>query len=87
MRSLVAALVLTIGITAVYAQQAPSTQPDPEPTPESRIARAKPLELNTPYVAPPGDPLVHHAAGFAKVMCSAVFITGLDPEFARQNVG
>ena len=29
----------------------------------------------------------HHAAGFAKVMCSAVFITGLDPDFAAENVG
>ncbi len=51
------------------------------------IARAKSLELNTPYVPPPGDPLAHHAAGFAKIMCSAVFITGLDPEFAAENVG
>src|SRR5215813_7138226 len=56
-------------------------------TPQSLIARAKSLELDTPYVAPPGDPLEHHAAGFAKVMCSAVFITGLDPEFAAENVG
>jgi hypothetical protein len=51
------------------------------------VERAKALELDTPYVPPPGDPLEHHAAGFAKVMCSAVFITGLDPEFAAQNVG
>ena len=50
-------------------------------------ARAKALELSTPYVPPPGDPLEHHAAGFAKVMCSAVFITGLDPGFAAENVG
>ena len=26
---------------------------------------------------PPGDPLAHHAAGYAKVMCTAVFMTGL----------
>ena len=51
------------------------------------IARAKSLELNTPYVPPPGDPLAHHAAGYAKTMCSAVFITGLDPAFAAENVG
>jgi CubicO group peptidase (beta-lactamase class C family) len=38
-------------------------------------------------VPPPGDPLEHHAAGYAKVMCSAVFITGLTPEFAAENVG
>src|SRR2546428_9814078 len=51
------------------------------------IARAKSLELDTPYVPPPGDPLDHHTAGCAKIMCSAVFITGLDPDFAAENVG
>jgi len=54
---------------------------------DALIARAKLLELDTPYVAPPGDPLELHAAGYAKVMCSAVFVTGLDPDFARENVG
>jgi len=54
---------------------------------DALIARAKALELNTPYVPPPGDPLDHHTAGFAKIMCSAVFITGLDPDFAAENVG
>lgn len=29
----------------------------------------------------------HHTSGFAKIMCSAVFITGLDPDFAAENVG
>jgi CubicO group peptidase (beta-lactamase class C family) len=51
------------------------------------IERAKSLELDTPYVPPPGDPLEHHAAGYAKIICSAVFITGLDPDFAAENVG
>src|SRR5690242_16400533 len=51
------------------------------------IARAKSFELATPYVPPPGDPLSHHASGYAKIMCSAVFITRLDPEFAAENVG
>lgn len=53
----------------------------------TEIARAKSLELPTPHVPPPGDPMEHHAAGFAKIMCSAVFITGLDPAFAAENVG
>src|SRR5262245_30664350 len=53
----------------------------------SLIARAKSLELDTPYVPPPGDALEHHAAGFAKIMCSAVFVTGLDPDFAAEKVG
>src|SRR6266571_3732185 len=57
------------------------------PTKDALIARAKSFELDTPYVPPPGDPLTHHAAGFAKVMCSAVFMTGLAPDFAAENVG
>lgn len=51
------------------------------------LARAAELELNTEYVVPTGDPLSHHAAGLAKTLASAVFVTGLDPEFAVANVG
>lgn len=51
------------------------------------VARARKLELDTRYVPPPGDPLTHHAAGCAKVMCSAVFVTGLDLAFAWDSVG
>ena len=54
---------------------------------EALIARAKSFELNTPYVPPPGDPLELEASGYAKVMCSAVFITKLDAEFAEKNIG
>jgi CubicO group peptidase (beta-lactamase class C family) len=54
---------------------------------QALIARAKSLELKTPYVPPPGDPLEHNTSGFAKIMCSAVFITGLDPAFAAEHVG
>ena len=54
---------------------------------EALIDRAAAMELDTPYVPPPGDPLEHHAAGFAKILCSAVFITGLDADFAAENVG
>lgn len=51
------------------------------------LARAADAELDTDYVAPPGDPLSHHIAGFAKTLCSAIFVTGLDPNFAAENVG
>ena len=52
------------------------------------IARGAQLELKTaPYKAPPGDALSHHTSGYAKIMCSAVFITGLKPDFAAENVG
>src|SRR5437868_10943622 len=73
---------------AVAAGLAPSIHAQTgEEANKALIARAKSFELPTPYVPPPGDPLDHHAAGFAKVMCSAVFITGLDPDFAAENVG
>ena len=71
--------VLFLAIGTINAS--PRTQLD------ELIARAKSYELDTPYVPPPGDPLVHHAAGYAKVMCSAVFMTGLSPDFAAENVG
>ncbi len=51
------------------------------------VARAAALELKTEYKAPPGDALSHNTSGYAKIMCSAVFITGLKPDFAAENVG
>ena len=65
----------------------PLAGPESAASEGAMLVRAKSLELNTPYAAPPGDPLEHHTAGFAKVMCSAVFITGLDPDFAAEHVG
>src|SRR5437016_6724601 len=68
----------------------PLTNPVAQSQPDARqrvIERAKSLELNTPYVPPPGDPMEHYASGYAKIMCSAVFVTGLDPAFAAENVG
>src|SRR2546430_16505773 len=80
MRALHAVAMLTLASIPASAQQSDALR-------ESLIARAKALELNTPYVPPPGTALEHHAAGFAQIMCSAVFITGLDPDFAAENVG
>jgi CubicO group peptidase (beta-lactamase class C family) len=79
-KALPVALVLALAAVPA-APQAPFSSRD------SIVARAKALELDTPYVPPPGDVLEHHTAGYAKVMCSAVFISGLDPDFARENVG
>jgi len=94
MRAFLAAFLLALVAAGAPARQStaatakpPVPKADQAPSPAALIARAKPLELDTAYVPPPGDALVHYAAGFAKVMCSAVFITGLDPEFAAENVG
>ncbi len=54
---------------------------------DAMLERAAALELDTEYVPPPGDALEHHTSGFAKILCSAVFITGLDADFAAENVG
>jgi CubicO group peptidase (beta-lactamase class C family) len=94
MYTIATALALT-ACTAAFGQRAETPvlktgTPPLQATVSSRdalIARAKSLELNTPYVPPPGDPLEHHTSGYAKIMCSAVFITGLDPDFAAENVG
>ncbi len=80
MRPLLALATVAFTTVAAAAQQS-------NPRRDSLIARAKALELSTPYVPPPGTALEHHAAGFAQIMCSAVFITGLDPDFAAENVG
>src|SRR6266550_666007 len=94
MYTIATALALT-ACTAALGQRAETPvlktgTPPLQATVSSRdalIARAKSLELNTPYVPPPGDPLEHHTSGYGKIMCSAVFITGLDPDFAAENVG
>ncbi len=49
--------------------------------------RAAELELDTEYTPPPGEALHHHTAGFARTLCSAVFLTGLDPEDAAVHIG
>ncbi len=52
------------------------------------IVRAQSMELDMPtYMPPPGDVEVHHACGFAKILCSAVFINGLDMDFAAEAIG
>lgn len=56
-------------------------------SPSPLLERARALELDTSYELPPGEALHHHTAGFAKVLCSAVFLTGLDPADAAENVG
>ena len=61
--------------------------PNADGSTESLIARAQAFELNTEYSPPPGEALHHETAGFAKILCSGVFITGLDPADAAANVG
>jgi CubicO group peptidase (beta-lactamase class C family) len=72
--------------SACAPQEETTTAADEDPR-AALIARGESLELDTEYVPPPGDPLHHHTAGFAKILCSGVFLTGLDPDDAAANVG
>lgn len=79
-------LVLGMVLLTGCAGETPEAS-DAEDARAAMLARAESLELDTEYVPPPGDPLEHHTAGFAKVLCSGVFITGLEPADAAENVG
>lgn len=87
MRSHIAVAMLAIVLLGISLRPQGMAAQAADSARAALIARAKSVELNTPYVPPPGDELVHYASGFAKVMCSAVFITGLDLDFAAENVG
>ena len=81
-----AGMVVLVAFGAAVAA-AEAGQPPPAASLAEMLARAEAAELDTEYVAPPGDPLSHHIAGFAKTLCSAVFVTGLDADFAAESVG
>jgi CubicO group peptidase (beta-lactamase class C family) len=80
------AVVILLTVPLACQEGAPREETTPSAR-EALLARAESLELDTEYVPPPGDALEHHTSGFAKILCSAVFITGLDPDFAVENIG
>lgn len=77
--SLVVATV--VGASIVGRAQSGSSARD------ALVSRGKSLELPTRYVPPPGEKIEHYASGYAKILCTAVFVSGLDPAFAMENVG
>ena len=84
------ATLCTLGfILPVYANpaDADSEPPFSDGSTESINARADYFRLDNHYLPPPGEALHHYTAGYAKILCSAVFITGLDPDDAAANVG
>jgi CubicO group peptidase (beta-lactamase class C family) len=88
MRGQVVAIVLgALFMAPTLGAQSPAAQTRAEQERAALIARAKPLELPGRWVAPPGDALEHHTAGFAKTLCSNVFFAGLSPADAAANLG
>ena len=80
-------LALLCCVLVAVSCQAPDKKETQEQVWAKMLARAVDADLKNEYTGPPGDALTHHTAGFAKIMCSAVFITGLKPEFAAENLG
>ena len=85
--SFVVVSVVVFGLLSRYEPTVGLLAQQGENSRAALLARASEAELDTDYVAPPGDPLAHHIAGFAKTLCSAVFVTGLDADFAAESVG
>ena len=79
-----AILVAMLGCAAEPKSAAPATPASPG---ARLMARADSFALPGSSTLPPGNRLDHETAGFAKTLCSAVFITGLDPADAAANVG
>lgn len=57
------------------------------PTVAAGQSRPAPTELPTKWEPPPGDGLEHAAAGFAKILCDAIFITGRDLKTSADEDG
>jgi CubicO group peptidase (beta-lactamase class C family) len=81
------ASLIAAAVAALVAPVAARAQQNPAQLRAALIARGKSLELPGKWEPPPGDALEYHTAGFAKTLCSAVFLTGLDPADAAANVG
>ena len=93
MRVLVTAFLLASVVSGAQTQQATNVKVNrryPRRTstePSNHYFARKTAELDTPYALHREIHCRTTRARFAKVMCSAVFITGLDPDFAAENVG
>lgn len=88
MRQITLGAIVTLSVTACGGgdEMLPGQDAGPDAT-AALIARAESFELTTEYVPPPGEALHHQTAGFAKILCSGVFITGLEADDAAANVG
>ena len=81
------AISLLIGCAGSSTEQQAGDELTPDEQTLAVIERGNRLELPTQYVPPPGDPEAHFTMGFARTLCSGVFVSGLDEGFAAQNIG
>lgn len=79
------AIILGSTIGLLWASQAMAQTSDAKR--DAMLARAKAAEISDAWTPAPGDPLSHFTVAYAKLMCSAVFVSGFDPDFARSTLG
>ena len=58
-------------VSSIFAAEAPVS----DGSAESINARADYFRVDNNYEPPPGEALHHYTSGFAKILCSAVFVT------------
>jgi len=78
---------LTVFVLLALVACSAESDSDAGSTRQALIDRAAQFELDTEWETPPGDPMELATAGFAKILCSAVFVTGLEVAEGAENVG
>ena len=79
------AILLSLLIGLLSASQLEAQTADAKR--DAMLARAKAVEISDAWMPAPGEPLGHFTVAYAKLMCSAVFVSGMDPDFARATLG
>ena len=79
--------VLVATVIGLFMSGQAFAQTSAEAQRAAMFARAKAAEISSAWTPAPGDPLSHFTIAYAKLMCSAVFVSGFDPEFARATLG
>ena len=83
-----AVMCALLAVGSCTGWQGPSVSPNhiPEVSATEAVAeRGQRLELDSALAATPGDPASHYAMGFARVLCAAVFVSGLEADFAAKK--
>lgn len=80
-------MFMTSVLGVLCTSQAAAQTPSADLKREAMLARAEAAEISDAWTPPPGNPLTHFTVAYAKLMCSAVFVSGMEPEFARATMG
>ncbi len=80
-------MAIALAVGSLWVVQATAQTPSADAKRNAMLARAEAAEISDAWTPPPGDPLTHFTVAYAKLMCSAVFVSGMEPDFARATTG